>query len=211
MPALRHARRPARRLPSRRNAIRRLAYSLVLLIGIAGLVAPAVAGANRVIDDCAEDGRLDRTYSNEELRRAEDELPADLDEYSDCREVIAGAISGGSDRGGGRGAGASPLTPAEQAAARAADEQALTEAASGRKKPRVQVGGKTIEPGDDGLFDLASAADGIPTPLLLALIAIGGLGLGGGGQALRDRLPALAGMSIPRPSLQHVSFPRLRR
>ena len=38
-----------------------------------------------------------------ELRKARDNLPADSDEYSDCSDVIAAAIKGGSNRGSGAG------------------------------------------------------------------------------------------------------------
>ena len=71
-----------------------------------------------MIRDCALDGRLDQKYSNSELRRAHNNLPADLDEYSDCRDVIAAAIKGGSDRGLGAGSpGIGATDPAGEAAA----------------------------------------------------------------------------------------------
>ena len=89
--------------------VRRVAYILVLLIALA---APALAYASpdAVIRDCADDGDLDRTYSNSDLEQAEKNLPSDLDEYSDCRSVIAGAKTSGSDKGGGRTA-APPADP----------------------------------------------------------------------------------------------------
>ena len=59
------------------------------------LPANAFASADQVIRDCARDGKLDHNYSNSELRRARNNLPSDLDEYSDCRDVIASAIKGG--------------------------------------------------------------------------------------------------------------------
>src|SRR3954466_1553721 len=63
--------------------------------------APAHASANQVLRDCIYDGKLDHHYSNAELRRARDHMPSDADEYSDCRDIIAAAIKGGSDRSGG--------------------------------------------------------------------------------------------------------------
>jgi hypothetical protein len=190
------------------------------------LAFPAPAGATpfQVIKDCNEDGQLDRKYSNEELTKALDNLPSDIDEYSDCREVISAAITGGSDRGENRGAGsggdgsgggsAVPITPEEQAA-RAQDQadlQALTTPDGRDKPPAVEVGGETVKPGSDGLFDLASESNSIPGPLLAALIALGILALVGGVVALRGRVPALARLpllsKIPTP---RVSLPRFRR
>ena len=42
-----------------------------------------------------------------------------------------------------------------------------------RRRPDRDVGGEAVEPGDNGLFDLASASNDLPMPLLVALIAIG--------------------------------------
>lgn len=204
----------------------RVPRHLLLLAALALLAFPAPAGATpfQVIKDCNEDGQLDRKYSNDELTKALDNLPSDIDEYSDCREVISAAITGGSDRGENRGAGsggdgsgggsAVPITPEEQAA-RAQDQadlQALTTPDGRDKPPAVEVGGETVKPGSDGLFDLASESNSIPGPLLAALIALGILALVGGVVALRGRVPALARLpllsKIPTP---RVSLPRFRR
>jgi hypothetical protein len=206
----------------------RVPRHLLLLAALALLAFPAPAGATpfQVIKDCNEDGQLDRKYSNKELTKALDNLPSDIDEYSDCRDVISAAITGGSDRGGNRGAGsgtdggsaggggAAAISPEEQAA-RAQDQadlQALTTPDGRDKRPAVEVGGQTVKPGSDGLFDVASASNSIPGPLLVALIALGILALVGGVVALRDRLPALARLpllsKIPTP---RVSLPRFRR
>jgi hypothetical protein len=206
--------------------VTRVPRHLLLLAALALLAFPAPAGATpfQVIKDCNEDGQLDRKYSNKELTKALDNLPSDIDEYSDCREVISAAITGGSDRGANRGAGgggdgsgggsAAPITPEEQAA-RAQDQadlQALTTPDGRDKPPAVEVGGETVKPGSDGLFDLASESNSIPGPLLAALIALGILALVGGVVALRGRVPALARLpllsKIPTP---RVSLPRFRR
>jgi hypothetical protein len=185
-----------------------LAASLVL-----ALPASASASASDVIRDCADDGQLQGHYSRGELLRARDGLPADLDEYSDCRSVIAGAISGlGRHKGGSGGGGGAnaALSPAEKARAAAEDAAALDRATHGGK-PSVEVGGHVVKPGSNGLFHLASASNGLPTPLLLTLIAAGLLALGGALVALRRRVPALARVPLPRVSLPRVPRPRLRR
>ena len=177
---------------------------LAALVALA-LAAPAGASPGQVIRDCAKDGDLDRKYSNADLKKARKNLPSDLDEYSDCREVIGAAIDRSADRGGAGGAGAAPSTPTPK------DEAALAEATSGKKPPAVKIGGDEVEPGKSGLFDLASARQDIPLPLLLALIAVGLLAVAGGVYALRRRFPALAGLSSRLPSLPGVPFLRSRR
>jgi hypothetical protein len=203
--------------------VRRVAYILVLLIALA---APAIAHASpsAVIRDCADDGDLDRHYSNSDLDKAEKNLPSDLDEYSDCRSVIAGAKTGGSDKGGGRsngsGGGGGGATGAaaknEEIAARNQDRAALDALTKNGKKPRLEIGGHTVEPGSNGLFNLASGSNGLPLPMLLALIAVGVLTATGGFFALRRRVPALARIPLPRfPAgrfdLSRVPFARSRR
>ena len=101
--------------------LRRLVGHLILLGALAALAlpAPAFASPDQVISDCVRDGKLDRHYSNSELRRARNNLPADLDEYSDCRDVIAAAIKGGSDKGLGAGSpGIGATDPAGEALGR---------------------------------------------------------------------------------------------
>ena len=121
-----------------------------------------------------------------------------------ARQIIGAAITGGSDKGQGRGSpgqgvgGAGAADPGE-AAARAKDAEdleAITSGAgsgSGSRAPEVQVGEESVEPGTNGLFDLSSASNQLPTPLLIALIALGLLALAGGFVALRGRVPALTG------------------
>jgi hypothetical protein len=194
----------------------RVVPKLLVLAVLAMLALPSLATANPVMD-CARDGDLDGNYSNAELRNALDRIPGDLDEYSNCREVIAGAVSGGSDKGGSRpstGGGDGSALPADERAARDkdnADLAAITDSPEDNP-PNVEVGGERVEPGSNGLFDLASASNDLPVPMLLALIALAIVALIGGLVALRERIPALARIpllsKIPTP---RVSLPRFRR
>jgi hypothetical protein len=195
--------------------VTRAATRLLFLAVLAVLALPGGAIANPA-SDCSTDGDLDKQYSNAELRKALDNLPTDLDEYTNCREILSSAITGGSDKGGNRptaGADGSALPPQEQAA-RAEDNEdlaAITADPEGNP-PSVKVGDETVEPGSNGLFDLASASNDVPMPLLAALIALAVVTLIGGLVALRERIPALARIpllsKIPTP---RVSFPRFRR
>ena len=69
------------------------------------------------------------------------------------------------------------------------------------------MGGRTIKPGENGLFDLATASNDLPTPLLLALIALGLAAIAGVVLALRSRSPALAQV----PLLSKIRMPRVGR
>jgi hypothetical protein len=178
------------------------------------LALPAGAAANPTMD-CNNDGDLDRAYSNSELRRAIENLPTDLDEYSNCREVLTNAITGGSDRGGHRptaGSSGSPAVAPEEQTARSKDTEDLAAITANPEEspPSVQVGDEKVKPGSNGLFDLASASNDLPVPLLVALIAIALVAVIGGLVAMRERVPALS--RIPLLSkIPRVSLPRFRR
>jgi hypothetical protein len=199
--------------------VSRVPYRSMLAVTLIALALPASAqaGGYDVIRDCAKDGRLDRKYSNAELKQARENLPSDIDEYSDCREVINGAITSGSDRGGGRdgggGSGSSATSAQEREAARERDAAALDKLTGGGRKPTLNVAGENVSPGDNGLFDLASAANGLPLPLLLALLVATLMAAVAGLATLRRRFPGLA-ERIPllsKISLPRVPIPGLRR
>ena len=178
--------------------IRALRHLLLLAAAaLLALPAPALASPDEVIRDCARDGRLDKQYSNAELRKARDNLPADLDEYSDCRDVIAGAIKGGSAGSRGLGSpGIGAVDPVGEAAAAARDQADVTAAAEAEAPPTVDVGGTSLRPDSSGFFNVGDAANAVPLPLLLALLLLGGLALASGVGSLRERVPALARMPL---------------
>jgi hypothetical protein len=189
--------------------LNRLVRHLIVLGALAALAlpAPAFASPDQVIKDCARDGKLDGRYSNSELRKARNNLPADLDEYSDCRDVIAAAIKGGSDKGIGAGSpGIGASDPAGEAAAQVQDQAELAAIASGKApKPSVDVGGTNLAPDSSGFFNLGGAANEVPLPLLLALILLGLFAVASALGALRERVPALASV----PFLSKIPTPRV--
>jgi hypothetical protein len=76
------------KLPMRRTILMALLAALFL--------APAAyAGGTRVeiLRDCQDDGVLQGDYSASQMRDARSNIPAELDEYSDCRDVLTRAIS----------------------------------------------------------------------------------------------------------------------
>jgi hypothetical protein len=195
---------------------------LLWLAVIAMLAVPSLAqaGSGDAIRDC-RDGKLDGSYSNSELRQAIDDLPTELLEYSDCRDLLSAAMhdgpggNGGSAGGGPGGSSAGTGSGGSGAGGGGVDAdgfEALTGSRDGSGAPSVSVGGEKVTPGSDGVFDLASASNSLPTPLVIALIALALLTLAGMAVALRSRVPALARIpllsKIPTP---RVSLPRFRR
>jgi hypothetical protein len=196
--------------------MRKIAIWLIVALTLV-IPARALGSASGVIRDCADDGKLEHHYSRGDLEKARGSIPSDLNEYSDCQSVIAGAIDrlGGGHHGGAGGSGGSGASsaaaggsPAQRARIAAADAAALARARHG-DKGGVQVGGHRVEPGSNGLFETTGGSGGLPTPLLLALIAVAVLLVGGAFAALRGRVPALAQVPLPRLS-QRVRLPRPR-
>jgi len=154
----------------------RLLCAMVLALLVA---APAAMAGTRsdIIADCFDDGRLDGNYTASQIRDARNNLPADVDQYSDCRDVLARALGGsgssrvgggaGGDAPGGGGGSGAPLTPS------GADEQrALDQAGATSGSAPVQVGDGTIVPGAAGLAT-GAARNELPGSLLAALILLG--------------------------------------
>jgi hypothetical protein len=202
---------------------RRLAV-LVALIAALAMPAAARADAQAVIKDCADDGQLNGTYTNSELKKARAQLPSDLDEYTDCRDAITARIAensrtktsksgttsppiatGGSSSGGGLG-GPPPsgsATPAEvqqqQAQDQAQFDQLKKNVQSGGP-PSISVGGQQISPAA-GPFAPASAVNELPISVLLALLGVALLGAVAGLISIRRRLSPAVLDRLP-------SFPR---
>jgi hypothetical protein len=155
----------------------RMLLVMVLTLLVA---APAAMAGTRgdIIADCYDDGKLDGNYTPSEIRDARNNLPADIDQYSDCRDVLARALGGtGDKRVGGDSGGGGPLGgggggsdgPSEPLTPSGADEQAALDKAglTGGDAP-IQVGSGTIVPGA-----VDAAHNSIPPTLLAVLIMLG--------------------------------------
>jgi hypothetical protein len=190
--------------------MRSLLKILVVSFALALVVLPgaALASSQDVIKDCSEDGDIDGSYSRNELEQAENDLPSDIDEYTDCREVIRGAqqgrgggpevkgvssSGGGNGSSGGSGGTGSGVTPsAEDTAAL----DSITKAAHGDEAPALTVRGERIAPGSGGLYTAAGAANQLPLSLMLIVIAVGATALTGGYLILRRRFPEAFGAAL---------------
>lgn len=187
----------------------RVRHLVALCVAFAALALPAAAQADpdAVVRDCAADGSVDGKHSDADKRAALNRIPADLDEYSDCRSVIGASIGGpkagasGNHRDGAAGGG-SAAAKAERAKKRKAS-------AERRKKKRqtteLALGDRNVDPRNPDVFQASDTSNGLSTPVLLALIALGLLGAAGFAVAVGRRNQGLAAM------LRRVSLPFLRR
>jgi hypothetical protein len=168
----------------------------LLIAGVAvALVSPAAAQAataEQIIRDCSQDGDFDRQYSQRDLRKAEGRLPTDVDEYTDCRDVINQAQIRDKGSRGGPGGGGNGSGPGGSVATSPEDAKALADAASNAHKgdaPPLSVGGERVKPGGSGLLSTASSANELPLPLLIALLCVAAVSVGGGYAFMRRRFP----------------------
>lgn len=192
----------------------RIATALALLLALA-VPGLAHASTQALFRDCG-DGSLDGHYSQKDYADALANLPADLDEYSDCRSQIQRArlggrksSGGGTSSGGGGGsistgpggptgggtgeAGTgAPATVNPLDTATPAERASFKKAITAGDAP-VEVDGRPIDPGALGGAKSNGVAD-LPAPLLaiLALLAIGGLSAAGFGtrRLVHSRRPA---------------------
>ena len=171
------------------------------LLALLLTAAPAQAQSTRdkIFREC-QDGALQGDYSSREIRDARNNIPDDIDQYSDCRDVLSRALQtgagGGGDgsgggaggAGGGGGGGAGPtLTPSSDA-----DQAALDDAANGGGA--LDVGGRSIVPGQAG-FGADAARNTVPSSLIVVLALLAAAALASAAPLVRRRgLPAVAGL-----------------
>ena len=185
------SRRQPRCAPASRNMRTQLRTAFVVIAVLAlGLPAAAQASWQNVIRDCAQDGKLDQHYSQSDLRKAEQNLPSDIDEYTDCRAVIRAAMGGGSGSAGGPPNGI--VTPSGAVAGSPADVQALQNLTTNHKNAAIVVGGKRILPGNAGLSGVLAGlrgANGMPGSLIAAIAALLLLAVVTAYLAAREKIP----------------------
>jgi hypothetical protein len=142
---------------------------LAVLLGLAFLATSAsVAMADtgtKIIERCTH-GQSLSGFSQKDYRRALAELPTEVEEYSDCANLIRHAqlaAAGGGGAGGGSAGGGSPLpTPISPA------EQSSLAGASKASSGPLRIGGASVQP---GVIDanVSSAFSSLPASLLAVL------------------------------------------
>ena len=157
----------------------------LLALLVAAPAALADSTRTKILREC-QDGRLTGNYTPSQIRDARNNIPDDIDQYSDCRDVLTRALlagaadsgngnSGGGGGGGGGGSGGggagggtggTRLTPSTDA-----DRQALEAAAAGGGQP-LEIAGRRVAPGEGSL------RNDLPTTLIvvLALLAVAAVG-----------------------------------
>src|SRR4051794_22319571 len=120
----------------------------IALVVLLALGAPAVASASGddVVTDCTKHGTLTRRYSQKDYKQALASLPADVDEYGDCRQVIRDAQIAGAGNGGGgsTGGGSGAISSVGY---QAPTGSSVTSASGGARS--VGAGGSSSSGGDD--------------------------------------------------------------
>ena len=162
-----------------------LASALTLLAALC-VAVPASASPGSVIRDCSEDGILNGKYSQSELDGALEQLPSDLDEYTDCRAVIRRAQLNAA----GKHRAKRPASTADRvdaAAPPSGDEQKEIAKATGTGGA-VKVGGTGVKPGESAKpFHSAGFGTDLPPLVLIVLLALAGALLTGLALAARRR------------------------
>jgi hypothetical protein len=152
---------------------------VAVLAALTVAVPAALSSPISVIRDCSEDGVLNGKYSQSELDGALDQLPSDLDEYTDCRSVIRRAqlgAAGDKHRAAKRPAVADRV---DAGAPPTADEQRQIARARGSGDP-VRIGKTGVRPGESGEpFSSAGFGTDLPALVLVVLIALGASTLAG--------------------------------
>jgi hypothetical protein len=173
-----------------------LATFAALLALLATGAAIANASGKAVLNDCTDDERMSKTYSQQDYRDALDGLAADADQYGNCRDVIRRAMLAGAaprntggkatkdsgaanpSRAGDRALGSAPAEE-QLRTATAKERRALDRARNDATAPSM-VDNATVDPAKVGRVPATSQASTLPTPIavLLALLLAGLLALG---------------------------------
>jgi hypothetical protein len=175
---------------------------IALLAALALLAAPAtaaLASGRDVINDCTDDEVLSKTYTQKEYHDALAQLPADADQYGNCRQVISRAelraasqqknhsgskapapAAGQTGGGTSGGAGAIGSAPARQQLAQATPaERKAVDKARADGGQRLEVHQTRVDPSKVGTVPGVSRVSDLPTPLVavLALLLVAALAL----------------------------------
>ncbi len=200
--------------PLSRPSLHRLVPALLAAAAI--FPTAAAAAGNPVIRDCTDDGKLSKKYTQKQYSDALKNIPTDVDEYTDCRDVIrraqlgsastgnsssgtspgaatgtgggGGSTGGGSTGGDGAGASAGTADEALQSAS-SAEKAAIDQARDAATSAPIQVGSQAFNPDDLKKSDLSSLST-VPTPLLIVLGLLALAALGGGGSVIMSRVRA---------------------
>jgi hypothetical protein len=181
-------------------ALRILMATTTLIATTTLLLAASPADADagsKIIDKCTH-GQSLSGFSQQAYRKALQELPTEVDEYSDCSELIqkaqlaaaggrasqganAGSTAAGAAGGTGFAGATKPITPTER--------RALNHDVRRAGSAPIKVGNQIVHPGVVHA-NIASAFSSLPTPLLTILAFLLACILLIAGGAIRNRVRA---------------------
>jgi hypothetical protein len=197
---------------------RLLTATFLLLLLLPAAHALAADNPSDLLVDACRDEKVDGTYSQRTYRDALDQLPADSDQYTACRDVINRARLAALDRsnsnnnsGGGSTTGGGGTTGSGGGSTGSAGGKApppcngctgsgtALDAATPKERKGVQdatssgaqpvrIGGRLLTPGAVG--SLSSDSNRLPTPLIVLLAALGACALAVAGVAGWNRVLA---------------------
>jgi hypothetical protein len=177
---------------------------LLITLAVFAALAPA-AQADRADDlllEACRTGTVQGTYTQSEYRQALRRIPADSDQYTDCRDVLrraqlaAARGGGGNDgggaggAGGGTGGGGAAIDPATgiraDALADATPEERAAVEALGKAggAPLALASGTTIRPGDPGTLTRSD----LPATLVALVVLLGLLATGSAAWTITNRV-----------------------
>ena len=195
---------------------RLLTATFLLLLLLPAAHALAADNPSDLLVDACRDEKVDGTYSQRTFRRALDQLPADSDQYTACRDVInrarlaaldrksnnngsggGGTAGGGNTPGGGTSQTDGPNGKAAPPCNGCTGSGTALDAASPKEHKGIQdattsgsrpvrIGGRLLTPGSVG--SLSSDSNHLPTPLIVLLAALGACALAAAGLAGWNRV-----------------------
>jgi hypothetical protein len=155
---------------------------VVWLVLFAGLAAQASADVGtKIIERCTH-GQSISGFSQQAYRRALQELPTEVEEYSDCANLIRRAQLAATTPGSG-GPGIVQAIPPSQK-----EQKALNRARKAGAGP-LRLSGQTIQPGVVHA-NVASAFSSLPDPLLAVLAFLLACALALSGREIARRVRA---------------------
>jgi hypothetical protein len=177
---------------------RLLTATLLLLLLLPAAHALAADNASDLLVDACRDEKVDGTYSQRTYKRALDELPADSDQYTACRDVIerarlaalrrsntnpspgtqAPAPSGGSGNTGGGGTGAAPQQSQAPAPAPTRTRRSTRKSQRAAKPRSSDQPATTAPPAEQPLLptgpvgNVSAATTPLPSSIIVLLAAL---------------------------------------
>jgi hypothetical protein len=175
---------PHSRLADRRARLQAGLLAACALLLVLCTAPPARADVGEQIIQRCTHGQSISGYTQQDYRRALQELPSEVEEYSDCGSLIRraqlAAAGGGSGPSSGEGSAALPLSSLERASL-----AGVPHSGGGT----LRVGGQLIHPGVVHA-NIASALSTLPTPLLAILAFLLACALAQAASKIRDRVRA---------------------